>query len=174
MSRPPSLRRRLLAFLVLPMALAWLASGVLVYVLALHYANISYDRALTDMLHALQRMIRSDARYQELSPQTRILFEVDSEDPNYYTVRSMRHGTLAANLELPLPDPLPKPDAKPRLESLAFGDRNLRIASLAIASEESGDGRGIRDHMFQLRRMWNGNGVNGRCGCAEDLPDSCQ
>jgi two-component system sensor histidine kinase TctE len=129
----------LLAFLVAPMVLAWLISGVLVYVLALHYANISYDRALTDLLQAVERMIRSDARYQELSPQTRILFEIDSEDPNYYTVRSMRHGTLAANLELPLPDPLPTPGAKPRIESLAFGDRNLRIASLAIASEESDD-----------------------------------
>jgi two-component system sensor histidine kinase TctE len=139
MRRPPSLRRRLLAFLVAPMVLAWLASGVLVYVLALHYANISYDRSLTDLVHALERMIRSDARYEELNPQTRILFEVDSEDPNYYTVRSTHHGTLAANLELPLPEPLPSPGATPRIESLTVGERSLRMASLALASEESGD-----------------------------------
>jgi two-component system sensor histidine kinase TctE len=139
MRRPPSLRRRLLAFLVAPMALAWLLSGVLVYVLALHYANTSYDRALTDSLRALERMVGSDARYQELNPQARILFEVDSEDPNYYTIRSLRHGTLGANLELPMPEPLPIPGAKPRIESLSFGDRNLRMASLAVAGEESGD-----------------------------------
>jgi two-component system sensor histidine kinase TctE len=139
MRRPPSLRRRLLAFLVAPMVLAWLSSGVLVYVLALHYANISYDRALTDLLHALVRMIRSEARYEELSPQTQILFEVDSEDPNYYTVRSVQHGTLAANFELPAPDPLPFPGATPRIESFTIGERSLRMASLAVASEESGD-----------------------------------
>ena len=86
------------------MVLAWLISGVLVYVLALHYANVSYDRALIDALHALERMMRSEARYEALNPQTRILFEVDSEDPNYYTIRSLHHGTLASNLELPLPD----------------------------------------------------------------------
>jgi two-component system sensor histidine kinase TctE len=139
MRRPPSLRRRLLAFLVAPMALAWLLSGVLVYVLALHYANTSYDRALTDSLRALERMVGSDARYQELNPQARILFEVDSEDPNYYTIRSVRHGTLGANLELPMPEPLPMPGARPRIESLTFGDRSLRMASLAVAGEEPGD-----------------------------------
>ena len=34
--------------------MAWLISGVLVYVLALHYANISYDRALTDLQNVRQ------------------------------------------------------------------------------------------------------------------------
>ena len=109
MRRPPSLRRRLLAFLVLPMALAWLVSGVLVYVLALHYANVNYDHSLIDALRALERMMRSESRYEELSPQARTLFELDSEDPNYYTAHSLRHGTLASNLELPMPDPQPVP-----------------------------------------------------------------
>jgi two-component system sensor histidine kinase TctE len=119
MRRPPSLRRRLLAFLVAPMVLAWLTSGFLVYVLALHYANINYDRALIDSLRALERMMLSEARYQELSPQARILFELDSEDPNYYTVHSLRHGTLASNLELPMPQSIPTPGARPNIESLA-------------------------------------------------------
>ena len=121
MRQPPSLRRRLLAFLVAPMLLAWLVSGVLVYVLALHYANMSYDRALTDSLRALERMVGSDARYQELNPQARILFEVDSDDPNYYTVRSLRHGALAANLELPVPQPMPATGGNPQIESVVFG-----------------------------------------------------
>jgi two-component system, OmpR family, sensor histidine kinase TctE len=139
MRRPPSLRRRLLTFLVAPMALAWLTSGFLVYVLALHYANINYDRALMDSLHALERMMRSDSRYQELSPQARILFELDSEDPNYYVVRSMRHGSLASNLDLPMPQPLPKPGARARIESVALGERSMRMASLALAGEDADD-----------------------------------
>ena len=116
MRRPPSLRRRLLAFLAAPMVLAWFASGVLVYVLALHYANTNYDRSLVDTLHALDRVMRSEARYQELSPQARILFEVDSQDPNYFAVRSVHHGMLASNLDLPPPAPLPVPGASPRVE----------------------------------------------------------
>lgn len=139
MRRPPSLRRRLLAFLAAPMVLAWLATGALVYLLALHYANLNYDRALTDLLSALERMMKSEARYEALNPQARILFEVDSEDPNFFTVHSVRHGILASNLELPLPEPLPKPRAKPRIESIALGDRSMRMASLAVASDEDGD-----------------------------------
>ena len=121
------------------MAVAWLISGVLVYVLALHYANLNYDRALTDSLLALHRLMQSDSRYQELNPQARILFEVDSEDPNYYTVRSVRHGTLAANLELPLPQPIPVAGSRPQVESLVFAERSLRMASITVKGEESGD-----------------------------------
>jgi signal transduction histidine kinase len=139
MRRPPSLRRRLLAFLVAPMVLAWLTSGFLVYVLALHYANINYDRALLDSLHALERMIRSEARYQELSPQARILFELDSEDPNYYAVRSLRHGILASNLELPKPQSIPSPGEPPHIESLALGEYSMRMASLALSGEDADD-----------------------------------
>ena len=137
MRRPPSLRRRLLAFLVAPMVLAWLTSGFLVYVLALHYANINYDRALIDSLRALERMMLSEARYQELSPQARILFELDSEDPNYYTVHSLRHGTLASNLELPMPQSIPTPGARPNIESLALGEYSMRMASLALPGEDA-------------------------------------
>jgi two-component system sensor histidine kinase TctE len=139
MRRPPSLRRRLLAFLAAPMVLAWMATGALVYLLALHYANTNYDRALTDLASALKRLMKSEARYQALNPQARILFEVDSEDPNYFTVHSVRHGTLASNLELPLPDPLPTPGAKPRVHSIVLGDRSLRMASLSVEGDEPGD-----------------------------------
>ena len=121
------------------MVLAWLASGVLVYVLALHYANINYDRSLIDTLRALERMMLSDSRYQELSPQARILFELDSADPNYYSVRSLRHGMLASNLALPLPDPLPAAGEKPEIESLTLGEHTMRMASLVLPGEESDD-----------------------------------
>ena len=121
------------------MVLAWLATGALVYLLALHYANTNYDRALTDLASALERVMRSEARYESLNPQARILFEVDSEDPNFFTVHSVKHGTLASNIELPLPDPLPEPGARPRVRSITIGERTLRMASLAVAGDEPGD-----------------------------------
>jgi two-component system sensor histidine kinase TctE len=136
---PPSLRRRLLTILAAPMALAWLGSGVLIYVLALHYANVNYDRSLVESARALERMIRSEAGHQALSPQVRILMEYDSAEPLYYSVRSLRHGVLASNVDLPLPDPVPVASAPARLESIAQNGRTLRMASLAMPDEESGD-----------------------------------
>ncbi|GAA0713467.1 sensor histidine kinase [Dokdonella soli] len=139
MQRPVSLRRRLLTILAVPMTLAWLGSGALIYVLALHYANINYDRSLVDSAHALERMIRSESGEQELSPQVRILMEYDSVDPSYYAVRSLRHGVLASNLELPLPSPVPAVGAPARLDSIVRAGRKLRMASLALADHETGD-----------------------------------
>ena len=137
--RAPSLRRRLLTILAVPMTLAWIVCGVLIYVLALHYANINYDRSLLEDARALERMIRSDAGDEQMSPQARILMEDDSSDPTFYAVRSLRHGMLASNLDLPIPDPAPTVDASPQLDSIKYGDRSLRMASLAIALDDSGD-----------------------------------
>jgi two-component system sensor histidine kinase TctE len=137
--RPPSLRRRLLTILVVPMALAWLGSGALIYVLALHYANINYDRSLVDGARALERMIRSESGHEELSPQVRILMEYESAEPTYYVVRSLRHGVLASNITLPAGTPLPVIDAAPRLDSVDGGRRPLRVASLALRGDDSGD-----------------------------------
>jgi len=137
--RPPSLRRRLLTILVVPMALAWLGSGALIYVLALHYANINYDRSLVDGARALERMIRSESGHEELSPQVRILMEYESAEPTYYVVRSLKHGVLASNINLPAGAPLPVIDAAPRLDSVDGGRRPLRVASLALRGDDSGD-----------------------------------
>ncbi|MDR2013293.1 MAG: sensor histidine kinase N-terminal domain-containing protein [Rhodanobacter sp.] len=139
MQPPISLRRSLLTLLVVPMALAWLGSGVLIYVLALHYVNINYDRSLIDSTHALVRMIRSDSGTQELSPQVRILMENDTTDPNYYTIHSLHHGVLAADLDLPLPSPPPPVDGPPQLNSVVVDNHSLRVASLAVADKSSGD-----------------------------------
>lgn len=139
MPRPPSLRRRLLTMLAVPMALAWLCSGVLIYVLTLHYANASYDRSLLDGARALEHIIHSDAGRRELSPQARILIEYNSADPGYYSVRSLRHGVLASNLDLPVPAPVPAIGATPQLAFIDVGALTLRTASLAVAADDSSD-----------------------------------
>ena len=138
-AQAPSLRRRLLTILAIPMALAWLGSGAMIYVLALHYVNINYDRSLADTARALERMIRSDAGYRELSPQARILMEYDASDPGYYAVRSLRDGMLASNLDLPVPHSVPALMAPPQLDSLKVGGRSLRMASLAITGVDTSD-----------------------------------
>lgn len=138
-SPPPSLRRRLLTILVVPMVLAWLGSGALIYALALHYANVNYDRSLVEGTEMLERMTRSDAGREELSPQARILIEYDNESPSYYSVRSLRHGVFASNLELPLPSPLPAADHSRQLETIRVGKRSLRMASLVLVMDDPPD-----------------------------------
>ncbi|MEO7062970.1 MAG: sensor histidine kinase N-terminal domain-containing protein [Dokdonella sp.] len=139
MTRPPSLRRRLLTILAIPMGLAWLGSGALIYVLALHYVNINYDRSLVDSVNALEHMVRSNAGHRELSPQARILMEYDSSDPGYYAVRSLRHGILASNLALPVPNSVPLPTAPAQLDAVKVDGHGLRMASLAMPGVDDDD-----------------------------------
>ncbi len=136
---PPSLRRRLLTILVVPMVLAWLGSGALIYALALHYANANYDRSLVEGTEMLERMTRSEAGREALSPQARILIEYDNESPSYYSVRSLRHGVFASNLDLPLPSPLPTGDHARQLETIHVGKRSLRMASLVLVMGDPSD-----------------------------------
>lgn len=138
MTRPPSLRRRLLTILVVPLALAWVGSGALIYVLALHYANLSYDRSLVDTAHALERIARSEAGADSISPQVRILMESESNDPTWYSVRSLHHGVLASNRDLPLPS-TPEIDAPPQFDSIEANGRDLRMASLALHDDGAND-----------------------------------
>ena len=137
--RAPSLRRRLLTILIAPMALAWLASGALIYVLALHYANINYDRSLRQGALALDHMIRSDAGHRAMGAQARILMEYDPSDPSFYVIRSLHHGVLDSNIDLPMPPSLPPLGAPPRLDSISQGGHSMRMASLAIALEDPDD-----------------------------------
>lgn len=139
MTRPPSLRRRLLTILVVPLALAWIGSGALIYVLALHYANLSYDRSLVDTARALERMARSKSGAETLSPQVRILMETESDDPTWYSVRSLHHGVLASNRDLPQPPSTPPIDAPPQLDSIEASGRDLRMASLALRDGDADD-----------------------------------
>lgn len=132
MARVPSLRRRLLTILAVPLALAWIGSGALIYVLALHYANLNFDRSLVETARALERMAHSDAGSEALSPQVRILMESETDDPTWYSVRSLQHGVLAANRDLPLPATPPATGAAPRLESVVVDGQSLRMASLAL------------------------------------------
>lgn len=136
---PPSLRRRLLTILIVPMVLAWLGSGAMIYALALYYANMNYDRSLVEGALMIERMARSEAGHEELSPQARILIEYDSDSPTYYAVRSLHHGMLASNLDLPLPAPLPPPGASPQLESIVLHGRKMRMASLAVTQDDPSD-----------------------------------
>lgn len=135
----PSLRRRLLTILVAPMALAWLASGALIYVLALHYANVNYDRSLREGAMALGQMLRSQPGHRTLSPQARILMEYDPSDPSFYAIRGLHSGTLDSNLELPIPEPIPTIGAQPRLDSITHDGRAMRMASLTIALDGSSE-----------------------------------
>lgn len=128
--RRPSLRRRLLVFLLIPMAALLMLDALLSYGVALTYANRAHDRGLSDDALMLANMLGNGQLGNQLSPQARFLLEYDREGHSYFSVRSSRHGLIAGDGELPLPANMPVADAVPALYDTASDGHSLRAATV--------------------------------------------
>jgi two-component system, OmpR family, sensor histidine kinase TctE len=91
----PSLRRRLLVFLLIPMIALLMLDAVLSYGVALTYANRVHDRDLSDDALTLATMLGNEQLGSMLTPQARFLLEYDPDGRSYFSVSSSKHGLLA-------------------------------------------------------------------------------
>ncbi|HJU27130.1 MAG TPA: sensor histidine kinase N-terminal domain-containing protein, partial [Rhodanobacteraceae bacterium] len=131
----PSLRRRLLLLVALPLCAVLVCGAALTYGLALFYANRVYDRWLLDSVRALGQMVNSDAGRGELSDQARILLQYDPFDRVVYTVRSTHYGLLAGDGTLPQPK-IRGPRRDPVYSNFQVGDRSMRMVSVLIPNQD--------------------------------------
>ena len=129
----PSLRRRLLLVLLVPVGMLLLLDALLTYAVALTYANRVHDRDLSDDALTLATMLGNDQLDGELTPQARFLLEYDPDGHSYFTVSSTRHGLLASNGQLPQPAQVPAIGARPALYDAQLGKHTLRAATVHIA-----------------------------------------
>ena len=127
----PSLRRRLLAFLLIPVGLMLVLDALLTYNVALAYSNRVHDHDLSDDALSLAQLLRSARIDGGLSPQARFLLEYDPDGPNYFNVRSLRRGPLASNAQFLQPRP-PGTGEPPRLFDSMLGAHHLRGAVLSL------------------------------------------
>ncbi|MDR6643152.1 two-component system sensor histidine kinase TctE [Luteibacter sp. 1214] len=139
-SARPSLRRRLLTFLLVPVLGVLLLDAVVVYFAALAYSNRVHDSDLSDSALTLSEMIGNDALRGELTAQARFLLEYDPDGRNYYTVVSDRHGRMIGNAELAGPGEPVATDSPPLLYDTSLGHRPLRGAIMRVPNHhEDGD-----------------------------------
>jgi len=136
MVRNPSLRRRLLLFVSMPLLAVLVCGGIINYVIGLHYANKVYDRWLLDSANAMGDLVNSDAGRNELSEQARILLQFSVKDRNQFAVRSLRYGVLAGDQDLPQPRPARASlqDA-PVFTNFSDHDQAMRMVSVFVANK---------------------------------------
>lgn len=130
----PSLRRRLLVFLLIPMAALLLLDALLSYSVALGYANRVHDRDLGQNARALAKLIGSDQFGDKVTRQARFLLEYDPDGRNYFSVRSLRYGLLAGDERLSGASGSPGSDAAV-LSDLRLDQRDLRAATVTVPSQ---------------------------------------
>ncbi|HJW05294.1 MAG TPA: sensor histidine kinase N-terminal domain-containing protein [Rhodanobacter sp.] len=129
----PSLRRRLLLALLVPVGVLLLLDALLTYAVALGYANRVHDRDLSDDAVTLATMVGNERFGSEVAPQARFLLEFDPEGRGYFNVSSTRHGLLAGNGELPKPPQAPAIGAAPTLYDAQLAKHALRAATVRVA-----------------------------------------
>ena len=130
----PSLRRRLLGFLLIPMATLLLLDAGLTYGVALNYANHVHDQDLSDDAVTLSTMLGDKKLGNILTPQARFLLEYDPGGRDYFAVSSSKRGLLAGNSRL-LPDAVPA-KAKPTLYNTHLDKHSLRAASITTEAPD--------------------------------------
>ncbi|MBN8797914.1 MAG: sensor histidine kinase N-terminal domain-containing protein, partial [Stenotrophomonas nitritireducens] len=134
-ARHPSLRRRLLAFLALPMLVLLLLNAVITYRIALAYSNHLHDRNLLDDTQSFARMLQTMPLSGELSPQARFLLEYDPDGHGYFNVDSLHHGILVSNADFSaVAKSQDCVDSTPLLYSAHLNQQKVRLATLCIQS----------------------------------------
>jgi two-component system sensor histidine kinase TctE len=131
MRRNPSLRRRLLLFVSIPLLAVLVCAGIINYAIGLHYANEVSDHWLLNSARAIGDLVNSNAGRNELSAQARILLHFSVEDRNWFLVRSLHYGVLAGDGNLPQPDP-PAQGDPPIFTTFAYHHQTMRMASVFV------------------------------------------
>ena len=156
----PSLRRRLLIFLLIPMAALLVLDAGLTYGVALGYANRVHDRDLKDDALTLAKMLETQQLGSELTPQAKFLLEYNPDGRSYFSVRSTLHGLLAGNGRLPQPAVAATVGRPPILYNTRLDGRALRASTMTVAvASEPGDSLAVtvaetlRDRRQQAREI---------------------
>ncbi|UKE52686.1 sensor histidine kinase [Xanthomonas translucens] len=131
----PSLRRRLLAFLLIPTVLLMLVVSALFYLLMLKYSNHVHDMDLKEDTLGLAKAVNDAGASLPLPLQARRLLEYSSEGRVFFEVRSRDHGVISHSAQ-----PIPAHDAPATLGRVALRDERMadgtpvRVASLIVPS----------------------------------------
>jgi two-component system sensor histidine kinase TctE len=129
---PPSLRRTLLKWLLIPLLSLLALSAVAIYRLALGFAWNAYDRALGESAEDIVQLIQTNARLNksvfEFSKTARALILDDKYDRSYYSIRSERGLLLGGDATLPLQ--LIGPTLGPVFYDASIDGQPVRVVSL--------------------------------------------
>ncbi|MDI3262324.1 MAG: sensor histidine kinase N-terminal domain-containing protein [Fulvimonas sp.] len=135
--QPPSLRRRLLLFLLVPMLVFLLLDAVITYAGALAYSNRVHDKDLADDVLTLAQMIRRYGLRSDLPPQARFLIEYDPDGHNRFSIVSRKRGLISGGERLF--DVEPPVGAPPVLYDASAAHHPLRVAAYSMPAPDDPD-----------------------------------
>ncbi|MFZ3126507.1 MAG: sensor histidine kinase [Rhodoferax sp.] len=134
-----SLRRQLLAWLLLPQLVLWLVGGVLAYRVALTYAEKTIDQSLTRSVRSLARQVKpfGSGLLVDFPKAAQDIIEEDPKDRVSYMVSSPPGSFLLGNGRLPSPpEGTEIPQNEPVLYNVVMDGKPMRLASIDLSFGE--------------------------------------
>src|SRR5262245_4347601 len=113
----PRLQRKLLAWLLGPLAVLLVLDSAAAYWSAAHFSNLAYDRALFDIGREIALHVKPDGPRQrlDLSEAAAKVLLLDEDDLLFYRVIGEDGSTLGGDAAMPPPQPQRgESDASPR------------------------------------------------------------
>lgn len=134
----PSLRRQLLAWLLLPQLVLWLVGGALTYRIALISAEKALDQSLLQSVRSLARQVKpiGSGLLVDFPRAAQAIIEEEPEDRVNYMVSSPPGRFLIGNLSFAEP-PLPLRPGVPAVYRTEQGGRVMRAVVLDLPYGES-------------------------------------
>ena len=132
--RSPSLRGRLLLGLLMPLLSLLAFSGLITYLVSLHYANSVYDGWLYDSVSSLALALEPSEAGMTLNlhGSAQRLFEWDVTDKTYFKVSSNRNGVIAGRPDIPRTPVGAKTYRNAQLFYALLDGAAVRVASLTL------------------------------------------
>ena len=134
-----SLRRQLLAWLLLPQLVLWLVGGGLAYRVALTYAEKTIDQSLTRSVRSLARQVKpfGSGLLVDFPKAAQDIIEEDPKDRVSYMVSSPPGSFLLGNGQLPSPpEDTDIPQNEPVLYNVVMDGKPMRLASIDLSFGE--------------------------------------
>ncbi|MFM2005035.1 MAG: hypothetical protein RLZZ09_690, partial [Pseudomonadota bacterium] len=141
MSRPQSLRNLLLHRLTWPLVLVVVLDVALTYFVALHFANLAYDRWLMDSARSLAQEVKPyhDKVTFELPPIAVEVFRWDAVDKTFFKIESRVGGFVAGDRALPSPSMDELSMAQPLFSDRVMQNEKVRVVSVLMTPANSGN-----------------------------------
>ena len=139
----PTLRRKLLLYLLIPLTVLWVFSAMVTYYIARNYANIAYDRALFDSVESIEEQIRykNGKATLELPETAWNILRFDQQDKVYFDVRQADGRLLAGDVDIPDPPPKLKTIGQAIFHNGILRGKAVRIASIYVNPDKQGTGK---------------------------------
>lgn len=131
-NRRPSVRRRLLAFLLIPTLLLMILDTGFVYYVALRYSNHVHDRDLGESTLGIAMALSATRSNGKLPLAARQIIEFSQQGRSFYAVNSARDGFISGNATLAAKSSRTE-GALPVLFNTVVNGTPVRAAAITIA-----------------------------------------